>query len=278
MKVTDAINFCLQYHKINSRLNTVKNYEFLLGKFEKSYNDREIESITTEEIISFLADMSEGRKQNTKRSRYTTLSDFFNLIINTLLPEMRNSCHSPAARNLFRKPKTYQWIIFDKDTIDEVIFRTLNTRNRIMLELMARGGMRISEVLGLKPADIDDQKLLLHDPKRGRELEIVFIPKKLSSRLRGYIRDKDIRPDQRIFPITYAGARKMVVKVGDIVGIKLRPHDLRRHAATFASRSGVPIEIVSKVILRHADLSTTQRYLGKVSNYEAIRWVENLYG
>ena len=117
MKVTDAINFCLQYHKINSRLNTVKNYEFLLGKFEKSYNDREIESITTEEIISFLADMSEGRKQNTKRSRYTTLSDFFNLIINTLLPEMRNSCHSPASRNLFRKPNTYQWIIFDKDTI-----------------------------------------------------------------------------------------------------------------------------------------------------------------
>ena len=70
----------------------------------------------------------------------------------------------------------------------------------------------------------------------------------------------------------------MVVKVGDKVGIKLRPHDLRRHAATFASRSGVPIEIVSKVILRHADLSTTQRYLGKVSDYETIRWVENLYG
>lgn len=49
-----------------------------------------------------------------------------------------------------------------------------------------------------------------------------------------------------------------------MVGIKLRPHDLRRHAATFASRSGVPIEIVSKVLLRHADLSTTQRYFGKV--------------
>jgi hypothetical protein len=33
MKVPDAINFCLQYHKINSRPNTIKNYEFLLGKF-----------------------------------------------------------------------------------------------------------------------------------------------------------------------------------------------------------------------------------------------------
>ncbi len=63
-----------------------------------------------------------------------------------------------------------------------------------------------------------------------------------------------------------------------MVGIKLRPHDLRRHAATYASRSGVPIEIISKVILRHADLSTTQRYLGKVSDDEAIRWIENLHG
>ena len=38
-----------------------------------------------------------------------------------------------------------------------------------------------------------------------------------------------------------------------------------------------PIEIVSKVILRHSNLATTQRYLGKVTDAEAIRWIENLY-
>ncbi|MDY6836689.1 MAG: site-specific integrase [Thermodesulfobacteriota bacterium] len=63
-----------------------------------------------------------------------------------------------------------------------------------------------------------------------------------------------------------------------MVGIKLSSHDLRRHAATHASRSGTPIEIVSKVILRHANLSTTQRYLGKVSDTVAMKWIENLYG
>jgi integrase/recombinase XerD len=70
----------------------------------------------------------------------------------------------------------------------------------------------------------------------------------------------------------------MVRKAGRLVGIHFRPHDLRRHAATFASRSGTPIEIVSKVIMRHAHLSTTQRYLGKVTDVEAMRWIENLYG
>lgn len=278
MKVADAITYCLQYHKINSRPNTLANYKFLLGKFDKVYSDSDIDSISTERIITFLADLTEGRKQNTKRSRYTTLSAFFNLIINTLQPEIRNPCLSPAVKTLFHKPKITHWIIFDKDTIDEAIFRTLNIRNRLILELMARGGMRISEVLGLKPTDIDGQKLLLHTPKSGREQEIVFIPNKLSGRLLNYVRDTPISIDQRIFPITYAGARKMVVKVGNMVGIKLRPHDLRRHAATYASRSGIPLEIVSKVILRHADLSTTQRYLGKVADHEAIRWVESLHG
>jgi integrase len=69
-----------------------------------------------------------------------------------------------------------------------------------------------------------------------------------------------------------------VQKAGKLAGTELRPHDLRRHAATHASRSGVPIEIVSKVILRRANLSTTQRYLGQISDTEATRWIENLYG
>ena len=62
MKTQEAIKFCLQYQKANSKVNTVKNYEFLLGKFGNVYNDRELESITTEDVLSFLTDLSDGRK------------------------------------------------------------------------------------------------------------------------------------------------------------------------------------------------------------------------
>ena len=31
-------------------------------------------------------------------------------------------------------------------------------------------------------------------------------------------------------------------------------------------------------ILRHANLSATQRYLETISDVEAIRWIENIYG
>ncbi len=62
-----------------------------------------------------------------------------------------------------------------------------------------------------------------------------------------------------------------------MLGIHLRPHDLRRYAATYASRCGVPLEVASKVILRHSNLSTTQMYLGKISFTEAMKWIEKLY-
>jgi len=157
-----------------------------------------------------------------------------------------------------------------------MVFRTEGPRNRLMLQLMSRGAMRVGEVLNITHRDIEERKITIRDPKSGKEAEVVFIPQKVADRLKEYIRDKRIEPDQRIFPITYPAARAVVKKAGKLVGINLKTHDLRRHAATYASRSGTPLEIISKVILRHANLSTTQRYLGKVSDTEAMRWIENL--
>jgi integrase len=138
--------------------------------------------------------------------------------------------------------------------------------------------MRIGEVLKITPNDIEDRKVILREPKSGKEFEFAFIPQKLAEKLKEYIRIKGIDSDKRIFPITYPAARMVVKKAGYILNLDIKPHDLRRHAATYASRAGIPIEIVSKLILRHANLSTTQRYLGKVSDVEAMRWIENLYG
>ena len=181
-------------------------------------------------------------------------------------------------RKMFRERPPQQWKIVEKDLVDEIIFRTMKPRNRIMLELMARCGMRVGEVLKIWPMDIQDRKLTLAGPKSGKESEVVFIPQKVADRLKEYVKESGAGTEQRLFPISYNAARIMVRKAGKLGGIHLRPHDLRRHAATFASRSGTPIEIVSKVIMRHAHLSTTQRYLGKVTDVEAMRWIENLYG
>jgi integrase/recombinase XerD len=277
MEVSKAVQLWLEYHKSNSRDNTLRAHEAIFAKFCREFEGRKLDELGSDEVLSFLNQVTEGRKPQTRRTRYSHLSAFFNFIRNNLDHTFQNPCDTPMMKKLFKAKQLAHWDIIEKETIDEIIFRTSKLRNRLILELMARGGMRIGEVLKLKPEDVNERKLILRDPKSGKEREFVFLPQKVAERLKAYIRQKDIQPNQRIFPICYEAARAMVRKAGDVVGISLRPHDLRRHSATYASRSGVPIEIVSKVILRHANLSTTQRYLGKVSDTEAMRWIENLY-
>ena len=231
---------------------------------------------TPDQILTFLVQSTEGQKQTIKRFKYILLKTLFNFIRNTTDSTFVNPCDASILKKAFRVSKGRQWSILEKDVV-ECIFKSENPRNRLMLELMARGGMRIGEVLKLRAMDVDDCKLFLLNPKSGRPNEFVFIPKKVADRLKEYIRLKQIEPHQKIFPLGYTGARQIVKKAGRKIGVEIRPHDLRRHAATFASRSGAPILIVSKIILRHANLSTTQRYLGKVSDSEAMRWIENIF-
>ena len=258
--------------------NTLKTYQSILSKLTTQFGERDLYSLTPEEILSFLTQINQGTKQLTKRTRYSQLTSFFNFITQNLDPSFKSPCDTPMLKKFYRSPGIVRWTILEKEVVDEVIFRTVKPRNRLILELMARGGMRISEVLQLIPSDIEDRRLTLRSPKSGKDHEVVFIPQKVADRLREYITSRGIGSDRRIFPISYTAGRRVVNMAGKVVGIHLRPHDLRRHAATYASRSGVPIEIVSKVILRHANLSTTQRYLGTVSDVEAMRWIDNLYG
>jgi len=81
-------------------------------------------------------------------------------------------------RKVFKRPRPTQWQIIDKDIVDEIIFRSLNIRDRLILELMARGGMRIGEVLKLRTQDIQDRKLILQNPKSGKPDEVVYSPRK----------------------------------------------------------------------------------------------------
>jgi site-specific recombinase XerD len=130
----------------------------------------------------------------------------------------------------------------------------------------------------MRAGDIDGRKLTLVAPKSGKDFEEAYMPESLATKLTSYIRENDLKPEDRIFPLSYSGGRRVVVLAGDRVGKKVRPHDLRRHSATYASRSGMPLEVISKMILRHQSLLTTQRYLGKITDAEALHWVDRVHG
>jgi len=54
MKVSQAIQLFREYHRMNSKKNTLKNYEFIFTRFQEVFGDRQVESITTDEVLSFL--------------------------------------------------------------------------------------------------------------------------------------------------------------------------------------------------------------------------------
>ncbi|HBR22702.1 MAG TPA: site-specific integrase, partial [Nitrospiraceae bacterium] len=130
----------------------------------------------------------------------------------------------------------------------------------------------------IRASDVSERRLTIKTPKSGNESEIAFMPEQIAKRLSEYVMRNNLSSEMRVFPICYSTARTFIKKLGSKLQIVLSPHDLRRYPATYASRNEVPLEIVSKVILRHQDLKTTQVYLGKVSDQEAVRWIDILHG
>ena len=59
--------------------------------------------------------------------------------------------------------------------MDEIIYTTKLMRDRLILELLARAGVSIGEVLKLTPANIDGIKIVLLQPKSGWEKKLFSV-------------------------------------------------------------------------------------------------------
>jgi len=278
MTLHEAIELFKDHQKDNAKEKTRESYGYLFRNLEALIEDGPLDAILAQDLYQFLLLVTEGRARSTARLRYAQLKSFFNLVIEGTHTSMTNPCNDPLLSKTFRAPRVKQREIIGREIVDEIIYRCGKTRDRLILELQARCGLRIGEVLGLRASDVNGRRLTLRRPKSGRDEESAFMPETLAGRLRTYVETQNLDPDQRIFPICYSTARSLVKRLGDKMQVKIRPHDLRRHSATYASRNGIPLEVISKIILRHQDLKTTQMYLGRISEAEALRWMDALHG
>jgi site-specific recombinase XerD len=73
MKVSEAAKLWLEYHKCHSKENSIRAYRLVLSKFCKEFESKNLEAITTEKALAFLNRITEGKKQNTKKTRYSQL-------------------------------------------------------------------------------------------------------------------------------------------------------------------------------------------------------------
>ena len=278
MNVSETIKSFSLHMRSSLKPITIKNYEFILRKFEAVFGERLLLSISSDEIGAFLEDLTASFCKSTRRLRYAQMKTFFNFAIDHFNLEMKNPCSTQYLSKAFKIPGQRARKILDKELVDEMIYSAKSLRDRLIFELQARCGLRVGELLKLRASDVSDRKLLIREPKSGKDLEVAYMPEQISNRINDYMNQEKFSPDQRLFPVCYSTIRLLIKGFANKSNLKIAPHDLRRHSATYASRNGVPLEIVSKIILRHQDLKTTQIYLGKVSESEAIRWMDILHG
>ena len=143
------------------------------------------------------------------------------------------------------------------------------TRDAAILELLYSTGIRLGELLGLTPSDIDRHGSTIHVRGKGSKERIVPVGKKALDALQRYLRVRPgpAAPGDRIFlsargkPMNPKGVNRLVNRyIGQVAELtKKSPHVIRHTCATHLLDRGADLRAV-KELLGHESLSTTQVY------------------
>jgi len=178
VNIQNGIDLFLQHQKSTVKKSTLKSYGKFLQQIGMRFSAYEVEAVSSESIGKFLEESTEGLIKATRHLRYSQVKALFNYIIEASNLNIKNPCNSGPMFKTFKTTAHRPRKIRDKETVDELIFYSRNIRDRLILELQARCGMRIGEVLNLRVADVSGRKLTIQEPKSGRDAEVAFMPKK----------------------------------------------------------------------------------------------------
>jgi integrase/recombinase XerD len=147
-------------------------------------------------------------------------------------------------------------------------------RDRAMIELLYATGLRVSELVNLRPQDLHLDAGYLTTMGKGRKQRVVPIGDEAAAWVTRYVKEARAlllrrRTSPRLFVnargggagITRVGFWKILKGYGTQLGIarQISPHVLRHSFATHLLERGADLRAI-QMMLGHADLSTTQIY------------------
>jgi site-specific recombinase XerD len=140
--------------------------------------------------------------------------------------------------------------------------------HHVIFSTMYGTGMRVSEALHLRAADIDSQRMMIRiELSKGHKGRDVQLSPKLLELLRCYWRK--VRPGEWMFPgeipdhpLTRAAVGDAVAQASQRAGLKKHtsPHSFRHAYAVHLLEAGTDVRRI-QLLLGHRSLSTTARYL-----------------
>ena len=159
-------------------------------------------------------------------------------------------------------------------------------RNRAMLTLLYRSGLRISELVVLRPADLNFSKhsIRLLDSKVGEPQTRGFHPSADDALMRWIDRRKSLGfRNGPLFccldgtPVSDDYVRVLLRRLAAKAGIEKRvhPHGLRHTFAVELDQQGVSLSVISK-LLGHKHVTTTAIYLDHLTNGQAVNALQRV--
>ena len=169
----------------------------------------------------------------------------------------------PAPKKPQRLP-----VVLSPEEVLHFLTCVASTKHRAILTTCYAAGLRISEAIHLKPANIDSQRMVIQvEQGKGQKDRYVMLSPKLLETLRSYFRA--VRPKGWLFegdvpgqPINRSSVELACQKARRISRIRkpITPHSLRHGFAVHLLESGTDVRTI-QLLLGHRSLATTARYL-----------------
>lgn len=240
--------------------NTIKTYGDALKSFLVFYREKAISEINNNDVVDY---NNEFILKNNLSASYQ------NQIVNALKLYFKTIQNSEIEVDKIHRPRREHKLpnVLSKEEVKSILEALKNNKHKTMLSLIYACGLRRSELLNLKPSNIDSKrKLLLVKQSKGKKDRIVPISEKLIELLRNYY--QEFKPKVWLFEgqqesVKYSErSLEEVLKKGVTLAKIRKPvtlHWLRHSYATHLLENGTDLRFIQE-LLGHKSSKTTEIY------------------
>jgi len=245
--------------------HTIDAYVLAVKQFANHF-ERSPEQLNAEQVRQYLLHLVQ--KKHASFSRYNLARCALQFLYRVTLGRDERFAKLPCARDRKRLPTVLS--TDELRRLFEVVAH--HPRHKALLMTLYGAGLRISEALQLKPADIDSRRMLIHvRGGKGNKDRMVKLSAQLLTTLRQSWRSRPANDGGIwLFPQVNHPARAMepgtaeriVSRAARRAGITKRvtPHTLRHSYATHLLDAGVDLRTI-QLLLGHTNLKTTSLYM-----------------
>ncbi len=241
-------------------LSTITTYKSEFAVFLQTLNSVKADELKTDRVKNYLFYCHDKLKlsENTIHSRMNALKFYYEKVLK-------------RERFFFDIPRPKRPLKLPKVISEEKIFKGLseikNLKHQVLLMIAYSAGLRVSEVINIKVADINSDRMQIFiERAKGKKDRLVPLSKVALELLREYY--KKYQPKKWLFegqikgtPYSSRSAQLVFNYYFEKVGIPkyITFHSLRHSYATHLLEGGTDIKYIQE-LLGHNDIKTTIRY------------------